>query len=299
VQETNIFGGLPPFDGVVAALAAHETGSFSAAAAQLGLTHGSISRRIGLLEHWLGSPLFERKARGVTPTPAGQRFLNEARTAIALLAKGSEQWRPRRGRALVRLSVVPSLARLVIIPKLAELQGSDLNIELIVEHRPSDIDAREADIAIRYGAGQYEGVATELLFRETLVPCASSEIAEQIKSTEDSNALLAFPLLHDSNPDHWRIWLGQNGISYRPRSQDRRFEDYDLVLHAAAAGLGIAMLRLPTAQDCTRSGRIVRLFQEAVANPAGHYLVTRLAEERSHVVAAAERIRLIMKALDA
>jgi LysR family transcriptional regulator, glycine cleavage system transcriptional activator len=299
VQNTNIFECLPPFDGVVAAIAAYDTGSFSAAAMQLGLTHGSISRRIGMLEHWLGSPLFERKARGVAPTPAGQRFLSEARQAVALLAKGNEQWRPRRGRALVRLSVVPSLARLVIIPNLAELQGGNLSIELVVEHRPSDIDAREADIAIRYGVGQYEDVAAELVARETLVPCATPEIAQQVSASENPNSLLAFPLLHDSNPDHWRVWLGQNGILYRPRSQDRRFEDYDLVLHAAAAGLGIAMLRLPTAQDWERSGKIVRLSQEAVANPAGHYLVTRSAEERPHVIAAAERLRKLMKSLSA
>src|SRR3546814_10631765 len=93
-------------------LAAAEEGSFSAAAAKLGLTHGSVSRRIASLEHWLGASLFERHGRGVRLTPAGLRFAHDSRQSLGRLSHSAEQWRPRRGRQTVRMSAVPSFARL-------------------------------------------------------------------------------------------------------------------------------------------------------------------------------------------
>ena len=77
---------LPPLDGLTALLAAADEGSFSAAALRLGLTHGSVSRRIASLEAWLGAPLFERHGRGARLTPAGQRFAGEVRKSLAGLA---------------------------------------------------------------------------------------------------------------------------------------------------------------------------------------------------------------------
>lgn len=284
------FDNLPPFDAIIAALAAAEERSFSGAAERLALTHGSVSRRIAQLEHWLGAPVFERLPRGVAPTPAGQRFLADASGALAILQRSGERWRPRTGRSVVRLSVVPSLARLVLIPSMAELQGDDLSIELIVEHRPSDVEAKESDIAIRYGKGRYEGVTSELLLRERLVPCATPGLAARIDRT-DPSSMLAHPLIHDSNPDHWRGWLRTQGIDYRPRSQDRRFEDYDLVLQAAAAGLGLAMLRMPTASDRYGADVLVPISEITIENPLAHYMVSREGEARSHVLEARARIR--------
>lgn len=201
------YSALPPFEGVVAMLAAAEGGSFTAAADALGLTHGSVSRRIGHLEHWLGTSLFERQARGVRLTPAGQRFAATAGRALGLLAESADQWRPRIGRSLVRLSIVPSFARLWLIPRLAILQGDDLAIELTIEHRTSDLDAREADIAIRYGAGPYTDVESRLLFAERFVPCASPALAASLGTAATANALIAHPLLHDSNIAPWQSWL--------------------------------------------------------------------------------------------
>lgn len=287
---THSSNNLPPFDAIVAALAAAEEGSFSGAAERLSLTHGSVSRRIAQLEHWLGALIFERLPRGVVPTPAGQRFLADAASALAMLQRSGERWRPRKGRSVVRLSVVPSLARLVLIPALARLQSEDLSIDLIVEHRPSDIEARESDLAIRYGKGRYAAVASELLMRETLVPCASPAVASTI-DPDDASAILSFPLIHDSNADHWRAWLRPRGLDYRPRSQDRRFEDYDLVLAAAAAGLGLAMLRMPTALGRYGANVLVPISNARIDNPAAHYLVSRQAERREHVLEARQRIR--------
>ena len=281
---------LPPLDGVSAMLAAAEAGSFSAAAERLGLTHGSVSRRIAALERWLGTRLFDRHGRGVRLTPAGQRFRREAESALGMLQRSAEQWRPWTGRQTVRLSAVPSFARLWLLPRLPEIERGDIHIDLIMDHRTSDLDAREADLAIRYGKGDWEGLQAQRLFGETLVPAAAPMIADRLDGERRVEGLLSVPLLHDSDSSQWSAWLARAGIRYRPRWQDRRFEDYDSVIAAAAAGLGIALLRLPLARHLLVAGTLRPVHDHAMPNPTSHFICMRESENRLAPSAVAERL---------
>lgn len=288
---THISSDLPPLDGLSALLAAADSGSFTAAAEMLGLTHGSVSRRIAALETWLGTLLFERHGRGVRLTPAGQRFANEARKALAGLHRSTEQWRPWLGRQTVRLSVVPSFARLWLLPRLAQLELGDVHIELMMDHRASDLDAREADLAIRYGLGSWDGLHAREMFRETLLPAAAPALAEQLGSDARAEDLLSTSLLHDSDTSQWRAWLDAAGIRYRPRWQDRRFEDYDTIIVAAEAGLGVTLLRLPLVKHVLDRGTLHAVSTRAIRNPARHFTCVREKESRVAVLEVADRLQ--------
>ena len=267
---------LPPIEGLAAVVEAHRTGSFSAAAEALGVTHGAISRRVHAVEHWLGTTLFERHGRGVRPTPAGQRFIAEVGQALASIRDSADRWRPRRELPTVRISVVPSFARLWLVPRLAELQGDPprIRIEPLVEHRVAELGDGGADLAVRYGRGRWSGVEARLLFGERLFPVAAPALAARLGAQAVPARIAAEPLLHDSDTAQWRAWLGEAGLRFRARAADRRFEDYDLVLAAAEAGLGVALLRSPLADDRLRSGALVRISRLAIPNVAGHYLVS-------------------------
>ena len=281
---------LPPLDGLNALLAAAEAGSFTAAAETLGITHGSVSRRIALLEAWLGTSLFDRHGRGVRLTPAGQRFAADARQALGALSRSADQWRPRRGRPTVRLAVVPSFGRLWLLPRLARLERGDLHVEVMMDHRPTDLDAQEADLAIRYGRGWWEGLDARRLFGETLRPAAAPALTAQLGEDAAPEALLRSPLLHDSDVSHWRAWLAGARVRYRPRWQDRRFEDYDSVIVAAEAGLGVALLRAPLADAAVVAGRLAYVALRAEPNPAAHFACLRAGEERAAVLELAARL---------
>lgn len=290
---THISDDLPPLDGLTALLAAADQGSFSGAAASLGLTHGSVSRRIASLEAWLGATVFERHGRGVKLTPAGQRFATEVRKSLGGLTRSAEQWRPRRGRQTVKMSVVPSFGRLWLLPRLSMIERADIHVELSLEHRPTDLDAREADIAIRYGAGSWEGMETFALFPETLYPVASPNLRARLSGKPDTKELLEQSLLHDSDISQWRALLDQGGLSYRPRWNDRRFEDYDSVLIAAAAGLGLALLRSPLAANWVSDGRLVRVADGEIDNPSRHFVCIRAGETRQSVLILHDRLRAL------
>ena len=286
------FSALPPLDGLRAMLVSGETGSFTLAAEVLGLTHGAVSRRVAAVEAWLGVAVFERHGRGVRLTPAGQRFTRQVRQALEALEQTSERWRPGRGRSTVRLSVVPSFAKLWLIPRLAGLLEvlPDIRIELTADHRTVDLAADEADLVIRYGSGEWPGLQARHLFSESLLPAGAPGVVERLGRAPDDEALARRPLLHDSDSSQWRAWFARGGTRYRPKPDDRRFEDYDLVLAAAEGGLGLALVRLPLAKSWLASGRLVAASSRRVENPLGHYVAHRRDEHRPGVLRLADAL---------
>jgi DNA-binding transcriptional LysR family regulator len=281
---------LPALEGLNALLAAAEGGSFSAAAEMLGVTHGSVSRRVAALEAWLGTPLFERHGRGVRLTPAGTRFAADARHTLSALARNAELWRPWKDRETVTLTVTPSFCRLWLLSRLTELERDDLYINLVLEHRTANLETREADIAIRYGEGAWDGIDSRLLFSETHVPIAHPDIAAELGPDAPPAEMLRFPLLHNSNISQWRAWLACGGVDYQPRWLDRRFEDYDTVLAAAERGLGIALCRQPLATGWPTLGRLIPVSRRGEPYSAAYFVCTRPGESRTSVVKLADRI---------
>src|ERR1700679_2876321 len=132
-------------------------GSFLAAAGVAGLTHGAISRRVAAVENWLGTTLFERHARGVRLTPDGQRFVGRIEQAFGIIDSAANQWRSPRSLRLVKLSVVPGFAKLWFFERQAALESEApaLRIELDIDHRNVDVAGEQADLAIRYGRGNW------------------------------------------------------------------------------------------------------------------------------------------------
>ncbi|MED5620233.1 LysR substrate-binding domain-containing protein [Ideonella sp. BN130291] len=284
---------LPPLDGLRVAVLAARMGSFSAAAQSLGLTHGAVSRRVASVESWLGTPLFTRAGRGVTLTPEGQRLIRTAEQAMDAIGRCAEQWRPHRGLQTVKVSVVPSLARLWLLPRMRALQGepADLRIDLDVEHSLADVQGGQVDLAIRYGSTPGEGLDACVLMRERLLPVASPELAGSLGARPKAAELHRLPLVHDSDLRQWQLWFADTGLRVRPRGLDRRFEDYDLVLLAAEQGLGVALARLPIAQAWLDAGRLVPVSTRRIDNPLAHQLVLRRGESREAVLEAARRLR--------
>lgn len=282
---------LPPLDTLRAFEAAARTGSFSAAADGLNLTHGAVSRQVAKLERWLGLRVFLRQARGVALTPEGQRLLQRTQEAFSLIADTADRWSEQRGAAVVRFSATPSVCSLWLMPRWQRLEEgeSPLRIVLQIDHRRVDLDEEGIDLAIRCGRGGAPGRVSVQLFEEWCYPIASPELARAIGEGEPQR-LLGQPLIHDSDAAGWRAWFAAHGLDYRPRPQDRRFEDYNLVLDAAACGLGVALARPPLAQAQVEAGRVAMVDAGLALNPVSYWLDRPLGQPRPAAVALARRI---------
>ncbi|KQZ99758.1 transcriptional regulator [Mesorhizobium sp. Root157] len=271
--------------------AAARTGSFSNAADKLNITHGAVSRQIAKLEGWLGLKLFERGARGVSLTLEGQRLHIRTSEAFALIADTSDRWVEPRGAAVVRLTSIPSISGLWLMPRLLALESREprLRIVLDVDIRQADLADEGIDLSIRCGRGRIPGRVSLQLFEEHCFPIASPALAAEI-GKGDAARFLKFPLVHDSDASAWRAWFAAQGIDYRPRPQDRRFEDYNLVLDAAANGLGVALARPPLTVQQLESGRIVAVDERRVLNPVSYWLDRPLGRPRAAAIELARRI---------
>ena len=82
------------------------------------------------------------------------------------------------------------------------------------------------------------------LFEEHCYPIGAPALASSIGKGAPER-LISVPLIHNSDTLGWRTWFAAQGLDYRPKRQDRRFEDYNLVLDAAAHGLGVALPARP------------------------------------------------------
>jgi len=275
---------LPPLEALRAVLAAASTGSFSAAAGLLEITHGAVSRRVAAVEAWAGAVIFERHGRGVRPTLEGQRLMARIEQALAMLEDtrlaGASDVEPET----VRVGIVQSFARLWLIPHLRALEGTprDVRIEPEIDHRHMTLS--DARIAIRLGRGDWSGVQATHLFSETLRPYAAAAVAARIGSAAAPADILAHPLIHDASDANWRVWLGQAGLERR--SRDRTFPGYDLTLLAAAGGHGIVLAREPYGRELRERLGLVPVSDRSVANPQAFHLV--VAPGRMH--AAVERL---------
>jgi len=104
-------------------------------------------------------------------------------------------------------------------------------------------------------------------------PIASPALAERLRGNSDAQSLLDLPLIHDSNIEGWRRWLSAQGIDYTPRIQDRRFEDYNVVMDACTQGLGTALSRTPLSQGALDAGRVVPISSQSIDYHVAFHLI--------------------------
>ena len=220
----------------------------------------------------MGVRLFERQARGVSLTPEGMRFFARTQEALALLSDTDERWVPRRNKTTVRLSLTPSVASLWLFSRLSKLERDDIHLDLVLEHRLADF-SEGTDLAIRCGKGPWAGVRAMALWHEKSFPIAAPSLIERLGQDRDAQSLLKMPILHDSNIEGWRRWLAVEDVEYLPRGQDRRFEDYNLVIDACVQGVGIALARPPLSDAALASGSLVPISDRSLDYHVSFHLI--------------------------
>jgi len=237
---------LPPLR-LFEAAARHE--SFTKAADELGLTASAVSHGIDSLEKWLGVELFHRRPRGVTLTPAGHHLLPYVSEALAMVALGVQRLPGRRGERRVVLSVAPTFAqRQALFP----MEGVDLSI--------------------RMGKGAWPGVKSDLLFREQLVPVATSDYLASVRRDGAINWAKVTFLRVSSLELDWGAWIEGAGAQIEI-GEDLHFDTVSLATDAAATGMGIAIGRAPLISPDLAAGRLVKADTRVIDIETGYWLV--------------------------
>ncbi|MBA3667405.1 MAG: LysR family transcriptional regulator [Sphingomonas sp.] len=280
----------PSLDAIQAVLTTVTTGSFSATSEMLEVTHGAISRRVASVEEWAGVRIFVRHGRGVRLTTEGEHLCTRLEQAIAMIDASTQELTSPSQVELLTLSVVPSFARLVLLPNLTTIEGDprDLQVEIEIDQTVARLSS--ARIGVRYGIGRWPGVSAKPLFDEMLVPVASAKIASEIGKSGSAERLLDFPLMLDTPDLGWRAWFATSQINYLPRRIDRIFSDYDLVLRAAGSGLGIALLRHPLGSALADELKLVQVSDIQIPSPTKFFVVSQLGARTKAIDKAISRL---------
>lgn len=267
---------LPPLHALRAFEAVARCLSFRRAGEELLITQSAVSHHIRTLEEDLGAKLFVRKARGIELTPEGERYFETVRRAFGLIASGTSDLRGRTGKARVRVSLLPSFAANWLVPRLARFTEAHPEIDLALDPtlRLADLNAGDADLAIRYGDGKWDGVDSRLLMAERLTPVASPALLQKGPPIAAPADLLKYPLLVALHPYEWETWAEAVGLDLAGVKMIK-LTDFNIIVQAAIEGQGIAIGRLLLIADRLRSGALVQPCPQIVTSPrVGHWLVT-------------------------
>lgn len=258
---------MPPLEWIRAFEAAARCRSFTAAAAEIGLTQSAISQRIGHLEKQLGTTLFFRRARSIDLTVEGEAWLPHVRTALSNL-RDSSQALFGSGRGQVTISASQSIIELWLLPrlmKLGDVGKGQLTIQSMVLGTQ---DAALDDVVrIRYGSGDWPHDHKVQLFSEKIAPLASPELVKRGGYWTD------WPRIACSGPrPGWNTWATRFGISTTPLPH-LHFDTFLSALGAARVGMGVVLGSLPLCEDDLRAGRLVRLDNETIDHHESYWAI--------------------------
>ncbi|RZJ32552.1 MAG: LysR family transcriptional regulator [Brevundimonas sp.] len=239
-------GSLPSLSGLRAFEAMGRTGSATRAAAGLGVTHSAVSRQVKALEAALGVRLFEGPKHRLQLTEAGRTLLAGLSEGFDVLAASVRRVRERE---TVRLAVHPSLAVKWLVPRLTDFETRHPEVVLLLsELELTALRQRGADLALRYvDAAQMAEPGLEALAENRIGLVCAPRLVE---------GLAAAPRLTTRTREHaWSDWADATGQTI-PGGRNRTLAHLHMVVDAAVAGLGAAILPWAIVADELAAGRL-------------------------------------------
>jgi LysR family transcriptional regulator, glycine cleavage system transcriptional activator len=266
---------LPPMTALPAFDAAARHLSFTKAAAELHLTHGAISRAIRNLEERLGVRLFERGTRSVRLTPAGAGYAAEIGAALDRIGAATTIASASRSAGMLNVSTSDGFAGRWLVPRLHRFHRKyrEIDVRLSTSGALIDFNRDGFDIAIRYGAGGYEGVVSEILAEEEVSPVCSPDLLRGKHALKSPGDLRYHRLIHDNFRIDWAMWLKHAGLDDINPKSGVRFDSAAYAVEAAVQGEGVLLGRSLLVSADLAAGRLVRPFDLALKSRWKYYVV--------------------------
>ncbi len=268
---------LPPLRALEAFLRVVRLGSARAAAAELGLSPSALSRRIGTLEEFVGRKLFTRAHQAMQLTDDGRSFYDAVAPHIEALAAAVESQSDNLGIMRLHLGVLPLFGGQRLFPRLPELRKLHPRLHIDIDTGPHLLDrvGDTLDAAIVLMVDPDPSFHSVRLDRNSVFAIASRELAAELGSEPDPAKLAKQTfLVHNELPDSFIAWREALGLkAFEPAAVDH-YDSGQLILEAAAQGLGIAIMH---DDHFKRAGdkRLTSLFDIDVPSPYSYWFVCR------------------------
>ena len=274
--------------------------SFSAAALELALTQSAVSRQVMALEDEIGVKLLTRGTRSVDLTSAGARLLDALVPSLQRIDTAVQQIRAQADRPSVVVTTWASFASIWLIPRLKsfQVQHPEFDIHVRTTDSAIDLDAHEADIALRYTREAAVQPGSIQMFDDQIVAVASPLMFKDgngtrtLRTPKDLHhvTLIEAGDTHTNQRLTWLTWHGWAKANKLPDLSPKRWMYFDYsqqVVQACLSGHGVALSRLPLVADSLARGELVEVLPRyRLTSPMGYWIVTSArSKARPEIVA--------------
>ena len=268
---------LPPLSAIEAFVNVARLGSIKAAAEELSLSSPALTRRIQALERFVGHPLFERRHQAVSLNPDGERLLSEVAAPLDALALAMERGSSNSEMMRLRLAVPSLFASQRLMPSLPTLRARypDFHIDLDTgANRLARLDDG-LDAAIAITTEVDPNLYSRRIDSNRVIAIGSRVMQDGPQAiTHPAQLGGATIFLHRDMPDTFTYWREAIGMpDLQPAAVDH-FDSGQLILDAAAQGLGIAFM-LESHLSGSSDERLMRLFDYEVESPYSYWFACR------------------------
>ena len=268
---------LPPLRALEAFVRTDRLGSARAAADELGLSPSALSRRIGNLEEFVGKKLFTRARQAMQLTDDGHAFYEAVNPQLEALARAVESQSENLSVLRLHLGVLPLFGSQRLFPRLAELRARhpllhiDIDTGAHLEDRVGDV----LDAAIILSRGPSRGLHAVRLDYNKVHAICSRDLAVRLGDVPDEDQLSKQTfLIHNELPESFSAWRAEIGHPNLEPAAIDHFDSGQLMLEAAAQGLGIAIMH----DDHMRRAadpRLATLYNATVESPYSYWFVCK------------------------
>lgn len=286
---------LPPLSQLRAFEAAARHGSFKAGAGELCVTQAAVSHQIKALEDWIGRQLFVRRTRAVELTPEARtlatsltRALDEIEAAVLDLS-GTEM------TGEITVSVAPFYGNRWLLPRLQGFLDEHPGLSVVprLSFEQADLAASGLDAAIRYGGGDWPGLAAITIHHDCIGPVAAPQLVAGRDLPLAPSEIAALPRVTTSRwGDDWHDWFAAAGTDAASAPPAMPYDSRALAFDAALSGNAVCLSDIRLTASAEAAGNLVRLSPVTIERSQGIHMVFpagRRADPR--VTALAEWLR--------
>jgi DNA-binding transcriptional LysR family regulator len=268
------------FDDLAGFAAVVRAGSFTRAAAQLGVTQSALSQTIRNLERRLDLKLLNRTTRSVAPTEAGERLyqtvgprFDDIEAELAVL--GEMRGKPA---GTVRITATEHATRTVIWPRLRPWlpKYPDIKVEISGDNRFTDIVAERFDIGVRLGGDVAKDMIAVRIAPDMRMAVAGSPgyfartPAPRNPQDLTRHDCIGLRLASHGGLLKWEFTRRRKNINVHVAGR-LVFNSSELIVAAAVSGHGLAWVPLDAVQEHLAAGRLVSVLDEWAATFAGYH----------------------------
>ncbi len=263
---------LPALNGLRAFEVSARHLSFSKAAEELHVTPAAISQQVRSLEQQLEIALFHRRVRALELTEAGRAALPHLSDGFDRIQAGVDAMHLAQELDYLTVSVAPSIGASWLVPRLERLRQAHPEFDIRIDAKESlaNFTNDGIDVAIRYGLGGYHPHIVEGMLVANAFPVCSPSLLNKGTSLSCPNDLAEYTLLHSTWTDesgsapNWRMWLQAAGATDVDPEPGPRLGNDSMLVQAAMAGQGVALVSQAVVARELENGQLVRLFPPAV-----------------------------------